>query len=169
MLVVLARRDKWMQSLLKQVGSILNDPRTEKNPRAPPNCEYVEVDDRQGFQHPVPKGCDAGIHAGRGFVTKHVLLSTVTDTRKGAELTALYGRTFDCIKGGFEGGDRQGMQGTTGKVCVCARAMRGTRSEHGCVCVRAMRVTTSDRTVAIFPRACYPFPDCYWATVQVGH
>ena len=138
MLVLLARGDQWnaWQSLLKQVGSILNDPRTEKNPRAPPNCEYVEVDDRQGFQHPVPKGCDAGIHAGRGFVTKHVLLSTVTDTRKGAELTALYGRTFDCIKGGFEGGDRQGMQGTTGMVCVCARAQcEGLGASTGvCVC-----------------------------------
>ena len=69
MLVLLARGDQWnaWQSLLKQVGSILNDPRTEKNPKAPPNCQYVEVDDRQGFQHPVPKGCTAGIHAGCGF------------------------------------------------------------------------------------------------------
>ena len=69
MFVLLARGDQWnaWQSLLKQVGSILNDPRTEKNPKAPPNCQYVEVDDRQGFQHPVPKGCTAGIHAGCGF------------------------------------------------------------------------------------------------------
>ena len=64
-----------MQSLLKQVGSILNDPRTEKNPKAPPNCQYVEVDDRQGFQHPVPKGCTAGIHAGCGFHWQEELIN----------------------------------------------------------------------------------------------
>ena len=77
MLVLLARGDQWnaWQSLLKQVGSILNDPRTEKNPKAPPNCQYVEVDDRQGFQHPVPKGCTAGIHAGCGFHWQEELIN----------------------------------------------------------------------------------------------
>ena len=106
-----------------------------EEPEGSPNCQYVQVDDRQGFQHPSPRNVPLA-YTPAVVSSRSTFSSTHTSVPPGAELTAAYGRTFYFKEGEFERGDRQGMEGTTGKVCVCARAQcEGLGASTG-VCAR---------------------------------
>ena len=120
MLVLLARGDQWN--------------RTEKNPKAPPTASTSRSTTGKGFSTR-PQGMYHW-HMPAVVSSRSTFSSTHTSVPPGAELTAAYGRTFYFKEGEFERGDRQGMEGTTGKVCVCARAQcEGLGASTG-VCAR---------------------------------
>ena len=66
-------------------------------------------------------------------VSSRSTFSSTHTSVPGAELTAAYGRTFYFEEGEFERGDRQGMESTTGKVCVCAQF---AGQDVSCVCAQ---------------------------------